>query len=165
VERGRFNPGSGGGGSVTNCLDVGKQYSVVGSVPPLYQGQTNVNLWPPFSVTVTPVQPTAPCSTYGLVSHKVLCVCACVCVRARARVLETCSTGKVFTQLKIHIVLFWVMVPCNLVGGYKYFGAACSSEMLTYTDQTVRCCNLDHYSMSHLYEHCMCVNLNYLIPL
>jgi hypothetical protein len=70
VDGGRLNRGSGGGG-VTQCFDVGKQYPVVGGVPPLYQGGTNVNLWPPFSVTVTPLQPTAPCSTYRLVSHKV----------------------------------------------------------------------------------------------
>jgi hypothetical protein len=53
---------------VAQCLGVGKQYSAVGSVPSLYQGRTNVNLWPPFSVTVTPMQATAPCSTHGLVS-------------------------------------------------------------------------------------------------
>jgi period circadian protein len=57
--------GGSGGGSVTQCLDFGKQYPVVGNVPPLYQSGPNMNLWPPFSVTVTPLQPTAPCSTYG----------------------------------------------------------------------------------------------------
>jgi hypothetical protein len=120
VERGRFNPGS-DGCCVTQCLDGGKQYSVVGSVPPLYQGGTNVNLWSPFSVTVTPIQPTAPCSTYGLVSHK---VCVCVCVHEICSVGNVCSTGKVFTQLKILIVFFWTMMPCTPVGGYKYFGGS-----------------------------------------
>jgi hypothetical protein len=70
VEAGKeFSPKR-GGGSVNQCLGVGKQYSSVRSVPPQYQGGTNVNLWPPFSVIVTPLQQTAPCSTRGLVSYE-----------------------------------------------------------------------------------------------
>ncbi|XP_069696493.1 period circadian protein isoform X2 [Periplaneta americana] len=81
VEGGKeLNPGSGGsgGGGVTSglsqCLGVaatGKQYSGVGSVPPIFQGGTNVNLWPPFSVTVTPLQPTPPCSTHGFATNNI----------------------------------------------------------------------------------------------
>lgn len=67
--RKEFNPER-GGGSVNHCLGIGKQHSSVRSVPRQYQGGTNVNLWPPF--TVAPMQQTAPCSTRGLVGHESL---------------------------------------------------------------------------------------------
>jgi hypothetical protein len=74
VELGKeFNHERGDGG-VNQCIGAGKQYSSVGSVPPLYQGGNNVNLWPPFSVAVTPLQQTAPCLTHGLVSYG-SCLC------------------------------------------------------------------------------------------
>ena len=74
------NPGNGGNitgvnmtPEISQCLGMGssKQYPSVGNAPPLFQSGTNVNLWPPFSVTVTPLQATPPCSTHGLV--KIIC--------------------------------------------------------------------------------------------
>ncbi|XP_021930791.1 period circadian protein isoform X2 [Zootermopsis nevadensis] len=64
-----FNPER-GGGSVNHCLGIGKQHSSVRSVPRQYQGGTNVNLWPPF--TVAPMQQTAPCSTRGMFTANTL---------------------------------------------------------------------------------------------
>ncbi|KAJ9592038.1 hypothetical protein L9F63_001417, partial [Diploptera punctata] len=59
VEGGKdVNPGNVG-------FSAGKPYPTVGNVPSLFQGGANVNLWPPFSVTVTPIQPTPPCSSQG----------------------------------------------------------------------------------------------------
>jgi hypothetical protein len=29
-----------------------------------------------------------------------------------------------FAEVKIHIAIFWVMLACSLVGGYKCFGGA-----------------------------------------
>nr|AAN02439.2 circadian clock protein PERIOD [Blattella germanica] len=49
--------------AMAQCLD--KQFS---AAPPIFQGGTNVNLWPPFSVTVTPLQHTPPCSSHGMPS-------------------------------------------------------------------------------------------------
>jgi len=65
IEGGKLTPGN-GDECVNQCLGVGKQYSALGSVSPLCQGGTNVNLWPPFSITS--LQPTAPCLARGLVS-------------------------------------------------------------------------------------------------
>jgi period circadian protein len=65
IEGTKFNSGN-GGKCVNQCLDVGKQYSSLGNVSPLCQGGTNVNLWPPFSLTS--LQATSPCSSHGLVS-------------------------------------------------------------------------------------------------
>jgi hypothetical protein len=65
---------------------------------------------------------------------------------------------KVFTAVNIHIVVFLIMTPCSLIGGYQYFGgmcastfsvtlkmeAACSSETLVLTCQIIHCHNLEN---------------------
>nr|BAL72156.1 PERIOD, isoform 2 [Apteronemobius asahinai] len=55
---------SGGGVPLPNVAAMGG----TATVPPIYSGSPNVNLWPPFSVTVTPLQSSQPCfahSTYS----------------------------------------------------------------------------------------------------
>jgi hypothetical protein len=32
---------------------------------------------------------------------------------------------EVFTAVKISIVVFWVVTPCSIVGGYMRFGGTC----------------------------------------
>jgi len=32
---------------------------------------------------------------------------------------------EIFTVLKIHVVVFWVVISCSDVVGYKHFGGVC----------------------------------------
>jgi hypothetical protein len=94
VEVGKeFNPEICGSGGVNQCHGVGKQYSSLQSMPPQYQAGANVNLWPPFSVSVTPLQQTAPCSTHGLVNYGSLFRVICKVSKHKCSSRPGCSQG------------------------------------------------------------------------
>jgi hypothetical protein len=38
----------------------------------------------------------------------------------------------VFIAVKIHIAVFWIMTPCNLVGGYLHVGGKICTYLLDY---------------------------------
>jgi len=49
-------------------------------------------------------------------------------VSPRYLLIAISELGEIFVDLiavKIYIVLFWIVTPCNLVGGYRHFGTLC----------------------------------------
>jgi hypothetical protein len=67
---------------------------------------------------------------------------------------------EVLRAVKISMLVFWVVMPCGLVGRYQRFGgkycfilqvtpamkmkAGCSIEALVSTDKSTLCCNPEH---------------------
>jgi glucan phosphoethanolaminetransferase (alkaline phosphatase superfamily) len=73
-----------------------------------------------------------------------VCVCVCVCLSwqdcnrltiIKFAVLDEMGRSarsvrfEVFTEVKIWIVVFWVMTPRNLLGGYHCFGGTCHHHL------------------------------------